>query len=142
MDWEELRRSYQAGETTLRVLAERYGLDYGTLRSRAVRERWKQQTQPARDEGAGKGGERLLEAGDAVLERVLSLLDDCTDMRQLQAAASVLKNIKDLQSLQSPMEDEEQRLRIAKLRAGLEQELQQHEPVEVIFLADSAEAAQ
>ena len=94
------------------------------------------------ENAAGKGGERLLEAGDALLERVLSLLDGCTDMRQLQAAASVLKNIKDLQMLQSPMEDEEQRLRIAKLRAGLEQELQQHEPVEVIFLDDTGEAAQ
>ena len=44
--------------------------------------------------------------------------------------------------LQSPLEDEEQRLRIAKLRAGLEQELNRSEPVEVVFLSDTGEAAQ
>ena len=141
MDWEALRREYQTGKMSLRALAAQRGVNYSTLRGRARREGWKRE-QEERAEEASKSGERLQEAGDALLERVLSLLDDCTDMRQLQAAASVLKNIKDLQMLQSPMEDEEQRLRIAKLRAGLEQELHQSEPVEVIFLEDAGEAAQ
>lgn len=142
MDWEELRRAYRTGDMTLRALAASRGVNYNTLKARARRESWSRETESDADEAAAKGGERLQEAGDALLERVLSLLDECTDMRQLQAAASVLKNIKDLQMLQSPLEDEEQRLRIAKLRAGLEQELNRSEPVEVVFLSDTGEAAQ
>lgn len=39
-DWEAIRREYVSTDISTRALAEKYGIPYGTLRNRSVKDKW------------------------------------------------------------------------------------------------------
>ena len=84
---------------------------------------------------------RLSDAGDLLLSRVLCALADCSDLRQLQAASATLKNLKDVQQVCSPLDEEERQLRLEKLRRELRRDELSAAPVEVRFAGDAEAAA-
>ena len=42
VDWNQIRSSYEAGGSSLRCVAEQFGVSVSTLLKRAAREQWKQ----------------------------------------------------------------------------------------------------
>jgi hypothetical protein len=55
-DWNRIKGEYVAGGISQRDLAEKYGIPFGTMQKRAVREKWT---------------EERTEAGDKVVEKVI-----------------------------------------------------------------------
>lgn len=55
-DWNRIKAEYVAGGISQRDLAEKYGIPFGTMQKRAVREKWT---------------EERTEAGDKVVEKVI-----------------------------------------------------------------------
>lgn len=77
---------------------------------------------------------KVYEASEAVLDLLLCQLERCRSMREVRDAAAALKDIKEIQMIRHALDDEEQRARIAKLRAEAMGSEQKTEPVEVVFI--------
>ena len=88
--------------------------------------------------------QRIFEASDAVLDHVLLLLDRGKSLYEMRAAAAALRDIKEIQMIRTALDEEEQIARIRKMKADIRQQEQitQAEPVEIVFIGKTKEAAQ
>jgi len=88
--------------------------------------------------------QRMFEASDAILDRVLLMADRCKSAYELRAAAAALRDIKEIQMIRTALDEEEQIARIRKLKSDIRQQEQttQAEPVEIVFVGRTKEAAQ
>ena len=139
MDFSKLKKEYLKGNTSYRKLAEKYGVPFGTLRKVAAKEKWTElrdelriktdtKTVEVLSTREAERAERLLSASDRLLERIEGLIEEFTsgevmlDKTTLKQLTGALKDIKDIQGIKNPIDIEEQRARIAKLRKEAEDE--------------------
>ena len=137
VDWGAIRTEYITGTVSLRWLAGKYGVCPGTVSRRAKREDWAGQrrsfvsgTQQRILEAEGsrqtERAARLQETADTLLTRVSALLESpeasTLPPQSLRHISGVLKDIRDVQMLKSPLDYQEQKLKIANLRAQAEQD--------------------
>ena len=137
VDWGAIRTEYITGTVSLRWLAGKYGVCPGTVSRRAKREDWAGQrrsfvsgTQQRILEAEGsrqtERAARLQETADTLLTRVSALLESpeasSLPPQSLRHISGVLKDIRDVQMLKSPLDYQEQKLKIANLRAQAEQD--------------------
>lgn len=139
MDFGKLKKEYLKGGTSYRKLAKKYGVPLSTLKAVAAKEGWvrlRDQTKAKTDtktieaisDGEADRASRLLSTSDRLLERIEGLIEELTagevllDRTTLKQLTGALKDIKDIQGIRSPLEIEEQRARIAKLRKEAEEE--------------------
>lgn len=139
MDWKKIKTEYIKGGISYRELAEKHGVSFGTLRNVAAREKWRE----LRDKTQIKLDTKLTEAvSDKQTERLCRLqqvTDDLLaqielivktvsleglllDKQSLRQITGALKDIKDIQSLKTPLDIEEQKARIANLRKQIEKD--------------------
>lgn len=137
MDWKKLKAEYIAGGTSYRKLAEKYDVSFHTLRKQAAKENWK----ALRDETTAKTVtkiieiesdkqaermRRLLTVSDKLLEVVENAVDKfqaeelLLDRTALKSLSGTIKDIKDIQSLKTSLDIEEQKARIAILKKQAE----------------------
>ena len=133
MDWNPIKTEYIAGGTSYRKLAEKYNVSFSKLKRIAIKERWADLREQARAEADTKMVEavsdkqaermrRLQDVTDDLLGQIegivknFSMADLVMDKQSLRQITGALKDIKDIQSLKSPLDIEEQQARIAKLR--------------------------
>ena len=137
VDWVAVRAEYITTEVSLRRLAGKYGVCADTVGRRAKREDWAGQrrayvsgVQQRILEDAGsrqtERAARLQETADTLLTRVTALLES-TEASSLPPQAmrhisGVLKDIRDVQMIKAPLDYQEQKLKIANLRAQAEQD--------------------
>lgn len=149
IDREAVRRDYEAG-MSLRALALKYGKGKTTIDKWAKRGQWTvdrgqggqrdtdQTEQPAESAilHESEPYARLSAMGLRLLDHVGLTLDtgDPVSARDLRALASTLLDVRQLLNAVSPVEAEEQRLRIEGLRREAEQATQTREPVEIKFV--------
>lgn len=133
MDWKKIKAEYIKGGTSYRKLAEKYNAPFGTLRKVAAKEGWRE----LRDRTRLKTDTRLTDAvsteqanrlarihkvADDLLIQLESIVSDfkredlIMDKQCLKQITGALKDIKDIQSLKSPLDIEEQKARIENLR--------------------------
>lgn len=155
MDFSKLKKEYLKGGTSYRKLAEKYGVPFGTLRKVAAKEKWTELRDKTRiktdtkivesisDDEADRA-KRLLSASDKLLERIEGLIEELStgevllDRMTLKQITGALKDIKDIQGIKSPLEIEEQKARIAKLKKEAEDEDKTSEVAIIIEGGDSS----
>lgn len=147
IDREAARRDYEAGMSQ-RAVALKYGVSKSAVAKWAKRGGW---TVGTSAHGAHMGGvepvvtavelpestgehERLRRIGLKLLDRVDLVLDEAIQPKDLRAIAATLLDVRQLLNAVSPVEAEEQRLRIEGLRREAEQAAQTREPVEIKFI--------
>lgn len=162
-DWTAIREEYITGDIGLRPLAEKHGVSFNTLKDHVKREAWGDDRRAYRlmmgvpvvtprttphttavvpPDADRQRVTRMYEASDAVLEKLLALLDKCSRMREVRDAAAALKDIREVQMIRDALDTEEAQARIAKLKAEAEQqEPEKREPVEIVFVGEAEEAA-
>ncbi len=139
MDWTKLKAEYIKGGTSYRKLAEKYKVPFGTLRNVAAKEKWRE----LRDKTRLKTDTKLTDAVSNIetdrLVRIHKVADDLLkqlefivsdfklndltmDKQCLKQITGALKDIKDIQSLKSPLDIEEQKARIDNLRRQAQKE--------------------
>lgn len=139
MDWKKIKAEYIKGGTSYRKLAEKYNAPFGTLRKVAAKEGWRE----LRDKTRLKTDTRLTDAvskeqadrlsrihkvADDLLMQLESIVSDfkredlIMDKQCLKQITGALKDIKDIQSLKSPLDIEEQKARIDNLRKQSQKE--------------------
>lgn len=129
MDWKKIKAEYIAGGTSYRKLAAKYGVSFSTLRDTAIREKWTELREQARNKSVTKLVESIgeqngtykvsiNEVADKLLEKIIGLLDvsEIVDSQIIKQCTSALKDIKDIKGLKSEIDIREQEARIDKLR--------------------------
>ena len=153
MDWKKLRAEYIKGGTSYRKIAEKYDVSFHTLRKQAAKENWK----ALRDEVATKTVTKIVEIeSDQQAERMKRLLtvsdmlldavEDAVskfqaeelllDRTALKSLSGTIKDIKDIQSLKTSLDIEEQKARIAILKKQAEADVNGSTEVSITFGVD------
>ena len=153
MDWKKLRAEYIKGGTSYRKLADKYDVSFHTLRKQAAKENWK----ALRDEVATKTVTKIVEIeSDQQAERMRRLLtvsdmlldavEDAVskfqaeelllDRTALKSLSGTIKDIKDIQSLKTSLDIEEQKARIAILKEQAEADVNGSTEVSITFGVD------
>lgn len=133
MDWKKIKAEYIAGGTSYRKLAEKYGESLSNIKRVAKNERWVELKNQCQTKAATKIVEiesdkqaermkKLLTVSDKLLEAVEDAVNQfqagelMLDKGALKSLSSTIKDIKDIQSIKSSLDIEEQKARIAVLK--------------------------
>ena len=135
MDWHKLKAEYIAGGTSYRKLAEKYGVPFSNLKNVAIKEKWADLREQAKNvtetklvEQIGKKNARIddkfFNLVDKLLDKAESVIDDMPEwsVYDLKDMAVALKYIKDCRGVKSDADIREQEARIEKLRKDAEDE--------------------
>lgn len=156
MDWSTIKAEYLAGGTSYRKLADKYGVSLTNLQRRALREKWVELRQQTADEAAAKiidsisskqarMYQRLQDVTDKLLDKLEGIVESVCleemviDKYTMKQITGALKDIKDIQSIKSPMDIEEQKARIAKLQRDAERDDDTTDEIEITFNAGPEE---
>lgn len=137
MDWNKLKREYIAGGTSYRKLAEKHKVSYNTLAKVAAKENWgnlKQETAEKittkivdiESDKQAERMKRLLTVSDMLLDAVEDAVSKfqagelTLDKGALKSLSGTIKDIKDIQSIKTKLDIEEQKARIAILKKQAE----------------------
>jgi uncharacterized protein YjcR len=155
VDWKQLKREYIAGGTSYRKLAEKYKVSYNTLAKVAAKENWGNLKQETAEKITTKIVEiesdkqaermrRLLTVSDKLLLAVEDAVEQfqagelLLDKGALKSLSGTIKDIKDIQSLKTSLDIEEQKARIAILKKQAQAE-EDSKDIVVKFDADIEE---
>ena len=133
MDWEKVKAEYIAGGTSYRKLAEKYGVSFSTLKDIAIREKWTDLKEQARNKAntnlvnsigrnSAKRSVKINDVADKLLEKISDTLAmmKVVDSQSIKHFTSALKDIRDIKGIKSNIDLKEQEARIAKLQRDAE----------------------
>ena len=137
MDWKKLKTEYIKGGTSYRKLAEKYGESLSNIKRVAKNEHWVELKNQCKAKAATKIIEiesdmqaermkRLLTVSDKLLAAVEDAVDKfeagelMLEKGALKSLSGTIKDIKDIQSLKTELDIEEQKARIAILKKQAE----------------------
>jgi transposase-like protein len=135
--WQKIKAEYIAGGTSYRKLAEKYDVSLTTLQRTAQKEKWVDLRRQAESKAATKIVEiesdkqaermrRLLTVSDKLLQAVEDAVEQfqagelLLEKGALKSLSGAIKDIKDIQSIKSELDIEEQKARIAILKRQAE----------------------
>lgn len=135
MNWGKIKRDYIAGKGSYRELAAKYNVPMKTLSTHARNEKWPQLRKQASDKAATKTVETVADANgrvqtrmqDAAVELIGKVTDGVKDTdpmnaQKLKAYSGVLRDLKEVLDLRTPLDIQEQEARIEKLRRESEKD--------------------
>lgn len=147
VEWKKIKAEYIAGGTSYRKLAEKYGVSFNTLKTRAKEERWyelRQQkdhktttkiVESLSDKDAEKAVD-IIDVADKLLGKITELMDTMViDTQSFKQLTSALKDLKEIKGYKSAKDLEEQDARINKLRKEAEREDDTTNEIEIVFKA-------
>jgi transposase-like protein len=138
VDWKKIKAEYIAGGTSYRKLAEKHGVSFNTLKTRAKEEQWynlRQQkdlktTTKLVETISDKEAEmaiNIVDVADKLLGKIATLADSVYDADSLKKLTSAIKDLKDIKGIKSDADMREQEARIAKLQKEAEREEKDNE---------------
>jgi uncharacterized protein YjcR len=155
VDWKRIKAEYIAGGTSYRKLAEKYGVSFNTLKTRAREEQWYELRQQKDHKTTTKIVESLsdkdaekaidiIDVADKLLSKISAFveaipLDLMASSQSMKHLTSALKDIKDIKGIKSEADIREQEARIAKLRKEAEREDDTSNEIEIVFNAGPGE---
>lgn len=147
MDWKKIKAEYIAGGTSYRKLAEKYGVSFNTLKTRAKEEQWYDLRQQKDHRTTTKLVEsistrevekatNIIDVADRLLGKITEVLDVVTTTQDIRHLTSALKDLKDIKGIKSEADIREQEARIAKLQKDAQEEAQD-KSITVVFGSDA-----
>ena len=128
-DWAKIKTEYITTDTSYRKLGEKYGIHYKVISDRGKTEEWVELRSRYRDKALTKTLDKISdqEAGraakiynvaDKLLIRIEAMVDgdEPMDTKSIRALAAAVKDLKEIQSVKSALDEQEQRARIANLQ--------------------------
>ena len=151
MDWKRIKAEYIAGGTSYRKLADKFGVSFNTLKTRAREEQWYELRQQkdhrtttkiveSLSDNDAKKAVDIIDVADKLLEKIESVMDTMVvDTQSLKQLTSALKDLKDIKGYKSEADMREQEARIAKLRKEAEREDDSVQEIEIVNSAGPGE---
>jgi uncharacterized protein YjcR len=150
LDWKRIRADYIAGGISYRKLAEKYGVSFNTLKTRATEEQWYRLRQQKDHKTTTKVIESLSDKESKIDDKYFRLVDKLLDKAEetiddvdkwhptlLKEMATTMKYLKECKGIKSEADMREQEARIEKLRREAEKDdAPEDREVNVIFMGD------
>ena len=147
-DWNKIKTEYITTDTSYRKLAEKHGISYQAICRRSKDEGWIDLREQHMNKTVTKTinrisekqvdrASKLISVADLLLDKVKSLVEGNPELlitpQNIKHLSGVLKDIKEVQMIQSDADLREQEARIANLRKQAEKDEGNTEPVRVII---------
>lgn len=131
MDWKRIKAEYIAGGTSYRKLAEKHGVSFNTLKTRAIDEQWYKLRQQKEhktttkiietiSEEEAKSAVNIYDVADKLLTKIESIVDRVEDPDSIKKLTSAIKDLKDIKGVKSDIDLREQEARIRALEKQTE----------------------
>ena len=156
IDWQAIKTEYITTSTSYRKLAEKYGVSRGQLSEVGRSEKWVElreqhrvnivsKTVAAVENAQANRAKKMQTVADKLLNRIEAMVDDerPLDTKAIRALTAAVKDLKEIQSIKSDLDEKEQRARIANLEKQADKDSNQApEAVTVIMGGDAAKYAE
>lgn len=147
-DWQAIKTEYITTDTSYRKLAQKYGINVTTIAKTAGAEGWVEQRKQYATETQAKTLEKISQqeanraarihtVADKLLNKIEAMVDSerPLDTKGIRALTAAVKDLKEIQSVKSALDEQEQKARIANLQKQAQKEDTQADSIEVVFLA-------
>ena len=147
-DWQAIKTEYITTDTSYRKLAEKYGVSRVQIGNVGKEENWVElrrqhldrtvtKTVAAVETAKANTAKKIQNVADKLLKKIEAMVDDGKplDTKSIRALTAAVKDLKEIQSVKSELDEQEQRARIANLQKQAQKEDPQTDSIEVVFLA-------
>lgn len=151
-DWQAIKTEYITTDTSYRKLAQKYGVNYQAICHRSKEEGWIEQREQYRNSTITKTLEKISQkeanraakihsVADKLLRKIEAMVDSEEPMSEkgIRALTAAVKDLKEIQSVRTELDKQEQEARIAKLRREAENDDDTADVIEVVFAAGPEE---
>ena len=145
MDWKRIKADYIAGGTSLRKLAEKYGVSFSTIQKKSMEEKWGELRKKNRrkveekiiDSVSSKEAEKavnIIDVADKLLGKISELMDAIPlDTQSMKHLTSALKDLKEIKGYKSNADMREQEARIRNLERQAEADSKDDNEIKVVI---------
>ena len=149
-DWQSIKTEYITTQTSYRKLAQKYGVSATQICNVGRDEKWVEQREQYLSKTTAKTLEKISqqEANRAarihtVADKLLSKIEAMVDAvepedipaKAIRALTAAVKDLKEIQSVKSSLDEREQRARISNLEKQANKEETQTDSIEIVFMA-------
>lgn len=151
-DWQAIKTEYITTDTSYRKLAEKYGVSRVQIGNVGKDEKWVElrrqhldrtvtKTVAAVENAQAKRAEKMQNVADKLLLKIEALVDrpEPLNEKAIRYLTASVKDLKEIQSIKSALDEQEQRARIANLQKMADKESDNKEPIQVIMGDDLME---
>ena len=128
-DWQAIKTEYITTDTSYRKLAQKYGIHYKVISDRGKAEGWVElrsqhraktltETLDKISKQEANRAAKILSVSDKLLNKIERMVDSDKplDTKGIRALTAAVKDLKEIQSIKSELDRQEQEARIANLR--------------------------
>ena len=145
-DWQAIKTEYITTDTSYRKLAQKYGINVTTIAKTAGAEGWVEQRKQYANETQAKTLEKISQqeanraakihsVADKLLLKIEALVDRPGMMpKDVRSLVAAVKDLKEIQSVKSALDEQEQRARIANLQKQADKDEDKTDEIEVVFV--------
>ena len=147
-DWQAIKTEYITTQTSYRKLAQKYGVSHVQIGNVGKDEKWVELRRQHLDKTFAKTVDKISQqeanraarihtVADKLLNKIEAMVDSGKplDTKGVRALTAAVKDLKEIQSVKSALDEQEQRARIANLQKAAQKEDTQADSIEVVFLA-------
>ena len=151
-DWQAIKTEYITTDTSYRKLAQKYGVNVTNIAKKASAENWVEQRKQYATKMQSKTLEKISQqeanraakihsVADKLLLKIEAMVEseEPLDTKGIRALTAAVKDLKEIQSVRSELDKQEQEARIANLRKQADKEDDNKEPIRVIIGNDLEE---
>ena len=151
-DWQAIKTEYITTDTSYRKLAQKHGVNYQAICHRSKEEGWIEQREQYRNDTITKTLDKISQqeatraakihsVADKLLLKIEAIVEsgELLDTKGIRALTAAVKDLKEIQSVRSELDKQEQEARIANLRKQADKEDDNKEPIKVIIGDDLME---
>ena len=144
-DWQAIKTEYITTDTSYRKLAQKYGIGYQAICHKSQEEGWIAMREQHKNKTITKTldkisqqeanrAARIHSVADKLLNKIEAMVDsdELLDTKSVRALTAAVKDLKEIQSVRSALDEQEQRARIANLQKQAEQDQHQDAPKLVV----------
>jgi DNA primase large subunit len=152
VDWLAIKTEYITTDTSYRKLAQKYGVSVTQICNVGREEKWVEQREQFLNKTTAKTIEKISQqeanraarihsVADKLLNKIEAMVDaeELLDSKGIRALTAAVKDLKEIQSVRSELDKQEQEARIANLRKAADKEDDNKEPIRVIIGGDLTE---
>ena len=151
-DWQAIKTEYITTETSYRKLAQKYGVSATQICNVGRDEKWVEQREQFLSKTTAKTLEKIIRqeanraakihsVADKLLLKIEEIVEsgELLDTKGIRALTAAVKDLKEIQSVRTELDKQEQEARIANLRKQADKEDDNKEPIQVIIGSDLTE---
>ena len=151
-DWQAIKTEYITTQTSYRKLAQKYGVSTTQICNVGRDEKWVEQREQYLNKTTAKTIEKISQqeanraarihtVADKLLNKIEALVDSGMplDTKGVRALTAAVKDLKEIQSVKSELDEQEQMARIANLQKQADKTGDNKEPIQVIIGGDLSE---